>query len=195
MGKLVGMRYVRAAARLIAAIGLAIGVTYVPAEAADDERTYSLSNVELAQAFTAALNAHDVDALLTLFTEEDAGPMVSADRFAWQKFEIRLWALQQVAANAYADAYDYQATERGASWSADMYRDDWRAVGAERVSVTNTIWVHNGEVAEFTSRLVEPSDLELLGPLWRPGAAPELRASTCKWHAKRLRTAMPKTCC
>jgi hypothetical protein len=94
-------------------------------------------SIQLAHAFTAALNAHDEDALVALFTEDDAGPTVTADRFAWQNFEIRLWAQQQIQANIRTEGFDYRVTERGAAWNADVYRDDWgggrhyRAAGDE----------------------------------------------------------------
>jgi hypothetical protein len=43
-----------------------------------------------------------------LFTVADAGPTVTADRFAWQKLEITLWAQQQVRANTSVDAVRYR---------------------------------------------------------------------------------------
>ena len=109
-------------------------------------------SIQLAQAFTAALNAHDVDVLVELFTQYDAGPTVTADRFAWQKFEIRLWAQQQVQAGIRMEAYDYRVTEHGAAWTADAYREDWRAVGVTPLRVTNSIWVHNGQLAKRLQR-------------------------------------------
>src|SRR5689334_12118762 len=58
------------------------------AEMSSESRQEWPESIALARDFTAALNAHDVEALLALFTEEDAGPSVMADRSAWQKFEI-----------------------------------------------------------------------------------------------------------
>ncbi len=150
-------------------------VTVPSVEAARNEVTNAPTSIELAQAFTAALNAHDVDAVVGMFTEEDSGPTVNADRRAWQKFEIRLWAQQQIAADIRAEAFDYRATEQGATWSANLYRDDWGA-SVEFVAVTNSIWVHNGQLADFSSTLSEPRDLQRLGDLWRPGAAPDRTA-------------------
>ena len=46
-------------------------------------------NIKLAETFIAALNAHDVDAVVALFTDVEPGAVVSADRYAWEKFEIR----------------------------------------------------------------------------------------------------------
>ena len=40
-------------------------------------------------------------------------------------------------------------------------------------AVSNSIWVHNGQLADFSSTLSEPRDAERLGDLWRPGAAPD----------------------
>jgi hypothetical protein len=80
---------------------------------------------QLAHAFTAALNAR----------------------------EIRLWAQQQVQAGIRTVAYDFRVTENGAAWTADVYREDWRAVGVTPLRVTNSIWVHNGQLANFTSKL------------------------------------------
>jgi hypothetical protein len=145
--------------------------------------TEARSSIQLAQAFTAALNAHDVDAVVELFTEEDAGATVTADRFAWEKFEIRLWALQQAQGGFRGEAYDYRVTEHGAAWSADVYRDDWRALGVTAVRVLNTIWVHNGYVADFTSELGEPSDQLRLGRLWQPGTIPERPTVTWRPNA------------
>lgn len=43
------------------------------------------TSIELAQSLTAALNAYDADAVVQLFGEEDSGPTVTADRYAWGK--------------------------------------------------------------------------------------------------------------
>ncbi len=129
--------------------------------------------IELAQALTSALNNHDVEALVALFTDEDAGPTVTADRYAWLQFEIALWAEQQVAMNIRVDASDYRLTEHGAAWEAEVYRDDWSGRGVSSLPVTNSVWVHGGKLANFTSVLRDGRDAERLGGLWRPGAAPE----------------------
>jgi hypothetical protein len=129
--------------------------------------------IALAQAFTADLNAHDVDGLLELFTDEDAGPSVTADRYAWLKFEIRLWAQKQADTNLRMQAHEYRLTEQGAAWDADLYRDDWTAAGVAPLQVTNSIWVQNGRIANFTEKLRNSTDANQLGDLWRPGAAPE----------------------
>jgi hypothetical protein len=170
-----------ALALLSAATGLAFGftqasvrlVTPPAAEATSEQRSEVSPRVALAQAFTSALNAHDVDALVELFSEEDAGATVSADRYAWGKFEIRMWAEQQVRAGIQMEAYDYQDTAQGAAWNANVYRDDWLAAGLTAVPVRNSISVLHTHVADFTSRPREPGDLQLLGRLWQPGAAPE----------------------
>ena len=130
-------------------------------------------NIELAQALSRAINAGDVDEVVELFTEEHAGPTVVADRFAWEKFEIRLWALHETSMNMQVEAGRYQLTEHGATWGAIAYRDDWTAVGVYGLSVTNSIWVHNGKIASFTSVPRNPIDVQQLGNLWRPGATPE----------------------
>jgi len=167
-------------ALMATSIGLAFGFTLLAASlGANPEAEASRvlpdapDALQLAQAFTAALNAHDSDALIDLFTEEDAGPMVSADRFAWQKFEIRLWARQQIEAGIQTEAYAYRLSERGASWKADVYRADWNALGLPRLRVTNSIWVHHGRLAGFTSQPIEPGDVMMLGRLWQPGTTPE----------------------
>ena len=131
------------------------------------------ADIELAQAFTAALNAHDVDAVIELFTEEDSGPTITADAYAWQKFEIGLWAQQQVQASIRIDAYDYRLMHQGATWNADVYRDDWRQHGVDPLRVTNTISVRRGRLANFTSTPRNQYDAESLGRLWRPGVSPE----------------------
>jgi hypothetical protein len=118
-----------------------------------------------------ALNAHDVDALVELFTEMDAGPTITADRFAWQKSEIRQWARLQVQADIQTEDHDYRVTEHGVAWDADMYRDDWRALGLTPLRVTNSIRVQNGQLADFTSKPSEPSELQRLGRLWQPGGS------------------------
>jgi hypothetical protein len=88
--------FAAASALMTISTGLAGGFTLVSLRLgassraeASNIRTELPASIQLAQAFTAALNAHDVDALVELFTEEHAGPTVTADRFAWQKFEIR----------------------------------------------------------------------------------------------------------
>jgi hypothetical protein len=178
------------AAVMSASIGLAVGFTLaavhldaISGAEASSTGTELPSSIQLAQAFTAALNAHDVDAVVELFTEEDAGPTVTADRYAWEKFEIRLWAQQQAQGGFRADAYDYRVTDHGATWGADVYRDDWRALGVTAVRVLNTIWVHNGYVADFTSELGEPSDQLRLGRLWQPGTIPERPTVTWRPNA------------
>jgi hypothetical protein len=135
------------------------------------------TNLELAQAFTAAVNAQDVDSLVDLFTEEDAGPTVTADRFAWQKFEIRLWAQKAADMNIQVVAQQYRLTEQGAVWDADEYRDDWAAIGMRVLRVTNSICVHNGKIASFASTPSNPIDADQLGNLWQPGASPERTSS------------------
>jgi len=152
---------------------VALRIDTISSSVASNVGTELPGSIQLAQAFTAAVDAHDVDALVELFTEEDAGPSITADRFAWQKFEIRLWAEQQVQAGIRMEGYDYWATEHGAAWSADVYRDDWPALGVTALRVSNSIWVHNGYLADFTSELREPSDRLRLGRLWQPGVVPE----------------------
>jgi hypothetical protein len=127
--------------------------------------------IQLAQSVTTALNAHDVDALVDLFTDEDSGPTLTAERYAWQKSEIRQWAMQQVSANVRVDARNYRLSEYGATWDADVYRDDWTILGVEPLAVTNSIMVHNGRLAGFTAEPQLPSDVEALGSLWRPSAS------------------------
>jgi hypothetical protein len=130
-------------------------------------------NLELAQRFTAALNAHDVDALVELFTDdEDGGGTVHAERYAWNKFEIRAWAQQQVRADTHTDARDYRVTEHGAVWNAEVYREDWRRLGVDSLRVLNSIWVDDGKLVDFTSKPVDQHDAEQLGRLWRPRASP-----------------------
>jgi hypothetical protein len=136
-------------------------------------RTEGPDPIELAQALTAALNDHDVEALLALFTDEDAGPTVNADRYAWLKSEIALWAEQQVARNIHVSASQYRLTEHGAAWEAEVYRDDWSASGVASLSITNAIWVHDGKLANFTAKLVDQRDAERLADRWQPGATPE----------------------
>jgi hypothetical protein len=150
------------------AIACALAVTFVSVRVGE---TAPATSIELAQAFTVALNAHDVDALVELFTEDDSGPTLSADRYAWQKSEIRLWAQQQAAANIHVTAYDFQLTDTGATWNADVFRDDWQEWGVSLLPVANTIWVHDGKLADFTSTLRDPQDAERLSGLWRPGAS------------------------
>jgi hypothetical protein len=52
------------------------------------------------------------------------------------------------------------------------------ASGVEVVPVTNTLWVHNGRLADFTSTPTDSRDLERLGALWRTAAAPDRPAIT-----------------
>jgi len=141
-------------------------------------------SIALAQALTRTLNTHDLPELTDLFTDEDGGPTVMADRYAWLKSEIRLWAQLQADKNIHIDAYDYRTTEQGAAWSADVYRDDWTAVGVDPLRVTNSIWVHNGKIANFTEVARDSIDTEQLGPLWRPGSSPE-QAIDAPWRIWR----------
>jgi hypothetical protein len=156
----------------LVSIGLAVpfhgtlrSPAYPPTVGLNDGHTEAHPSIQIARALTEALNTHDIDALVELFTEEDAGPTVHADRFAWQKFEIRLWAQQQVAAGIWTDAYDYRATEHGATWKSDVYRADWSDAGIESVAVANSIWIHKGKLADFTSTLSDSRDLQRLGRL------------------------------
>src|SRR5574341_1874497 len=79
----------------------------VPPVVAASEVGVQPAHLALAQAFTAALNAHDVEALVDLFSDEGAGPTVRADRYAWTKFEIRLWTQHQIRSNIRVDASEY----------------------------------------------------------------------------------------
>jgi hypothetical protein len=117
----------------------------------------------------------DADALVELFTEEDAGSTVTVARFAWQRFEIRLWAQQQIQAGIRTQAYGHRVTEHGADWQADVHRDDWSALGLTALAVKNSIVVHNGQLAAFTSILSDPRDLQRLGRLWQPGTVRSAR--------------------
>jgi hypothetical protein len=63
-------------------VSVRLGTVGVAVEVVNDDHTIEPISIQLAQAFTAALNAHDVDALVELFTEDDAGPSVNADRYA-----------------------------------------------------------------------------------------------------------------
>jgi hypothetical protein len=65
--------------------------------------------------------------------------------------------------NIHVVAYDYQLSEHSATWDAAVYRDDWTAVGVNPLVVTNSIWVHNGKIASFTSVPRDPADVEQLG--------------------------------
>jgi hypothetical protein len=140
-----------------------------------EEKTESLASsavpIQLAQTFTAALNAHNVNAVVELFTDEGSGPTVNADAYAWHKFEIGQWAQQQVSANIRVEARNYRLSEYGATWDADVYRDDWAALGVQSLPVTNSIKLHNGKLATFTSEPEQPRDVQALGILWRPSAS------------------------
>ena len=169
----------------LASIGLAVtfyGTLRSPGSptsvGVNDGRQATHPSIQAAGAFTEALNTHDIDALVELFTDEDAGATVHADRFAWQKFEIRLWAEQQVAAGIWTDAYDYRVTETGATWNADIYRADWSNVGVESVAVVNSIRIHKDKLADFTSTLSDSRDLQRLGRLWQPWVKPRAPHNT-----------------
>ena len=71
------------------------------------------------------------------------------------------------------DAYDYRATDQGAAWSADVYREDWHQVAIDDLQVMNAIWIRNGKLADFTSKPRDQHHADRLGALWRPGALPE----------------------
>jgi len=146
----------------------------VPSVMAQNDPAAQIStSLVLAQAFTTALNAHDVDELVSLFSEDGPGATVHADRYAWTTFEIRLWAQHQVRANIRADVDEYQITDHGAAWNATVYRDDWRDSGMESVPLLNSIWVEDGKIMDFTSKLANLGDAERLAQLWRPGSLPD----------------------
>jgi hypothetical protein len=146
----------------------------LPAAVASSVTSSPPNHLELAQHFTIALNAHDVDALVELFTDDDDnnGASVHADRYAWNKVEIRAWAQQQVRANTYMDARDHRVTRNGAAWNAELYREDWRQLGVYSVSMLNSIWVQNGKLVDFTSTPLDHHDVVQLGRLWQPGVSP-----------------------
>jgi hypothetical protein len=168
-----------AARTAIVAVAAGLAVALVAAHvapsalASTDVGAQPLASPELARAFTDALNAHDVDALVDMFGDAEAGPTVQAERYAWNRYEIRLWAQLQARANIRVDAYDYQATEHGATWSATVHRDDWQAAGVEGLAQTHSIWVEDGKIVALTATLTDPRDAGRLGHLWRPGASPD----------------------
>jgi len=157
-------------ASALAAISIALVLVSVPAAmgASVDDEVGTPASIELAQAFTSALNAHDVDRVVDMFTEDDAGATVTADAYAWTKFEIRLWAQRQALQRVHVSAHDFQVIERGAAWNADVFRNDWQIWGVSLLPVSNTIWVHDGKIANFTSILRDPRDARLLSSLWEP---------------------------
>jgi hypothetical protein len=165
-------------AAIAVTVGFALAVIFAradtsgPALASNDPAAQIPGNVALAQAFTAALNAHDVDALVGMFSEEGPGATVHADRYAWTYFEIRRWAEYQVRENIFVEADEYWVTDHGAGWNATVDRTDWRALGMSAVPVFNSIFVQDGKLMDFTSRLANPADAERLQHLWRPGSLP-----------------------
>lgn len=161
----------RASTLLVSAVAAVLMILPGVSSAAHEEPLSATSHIVLAQTFTEMLNAHDVDGLVDLFTEDDSGPTVNADGYAWQKFEIRIWAQQQVAQNIYVNAYDFQVTDRGAAWNAEVFRDDWQEWGVDLLPVANSIWVHEGKLANFTSVPRDPQDLVRLSGLWRPDSS------------------------
>jgi hypothetical protein len=148
----------------LVAVGVMLATTGVSARGSSVELEHQRqpTAIELAQAFTAALNSHDVDALMALFTDDDAGPTLTAERFAWHRYEIRLWARDQIVLRVGAQAHDYRLTDHGAAWDADVYRDDWADLGLATVAVTNTIWVHGDRIADLTSKPRDPRVASLL---------------------------------
>jgi hypothetical protein len=180
------------AAAFICALMLARADTSAPAAASTDFGAQPTSSVALAQALTAALNTHDVEALVQLFSEEGPGATVHADRYAWTKYEIRLWAQQQVRANIQIDAHDYWVTDHGAAWNATVYRQDWRELGVNALPVLNAISVADGKLMDFTARRrthSTPSGCSTCGgrgryPITRPGEldSPALAAER-RWTA------------
>jgi hypothetical protein len=154
-------------ASLIVALASVLLIAGAPAEAADSMQMESQDGIALAQAFTAALNDHDVDTVVAMFNYEDAGPTLTAEDSASQKFEIRRWAEDQVLANIIIDGYAYRVTSNGASWYATVHRDDWQALGADPVLVADSLVVQNGQLENFTSRLRNPVDARMLVSVWR----------------------------
>jgi hypothetical protein len=148
----------------------------VPPVVAASEVGVQPAHLALAHAFTAALNAHDVEALVDLFSDEGAGPTVHADRYAWTKFEICLWTQHQIRSNIRVDASEYWATDHGAGWRATVHREDLREAGVDGLPVFNTIFVEGGKIVDFTSKLANPRDAERLQHLWRPGSLPDYPA-------------------
>jgi hypothetical protein len=154
----------------MAAIGIALSLLTAPVAitASLDEHIDVPASIQLAQAFMSSLNEHDVDRVVEMFTDEDSGPTVNADAYAWEKFEIRLWAQRQALQRIHVTGYDFQVTEHGATWNADVFRDDWQEWGVDLLPVSNSIWVHDGRIANFTSVLRDPSDARRLSSLWEP---------------------------
>jgi hypothetical protein len=154
-------------ASLIVALAGVLLLAQAPAEAAGSNQMESQDGIALAKAFTAALNDHDVYTLVAMLSGEDAGPTLTAEVSAWQRFEIRRWAEDQVLANISIDGYSYRATSTGASWYAAVHRDDWQALGADPVLVADSVVVQNGQIEDFTSRLRSPLDARMLASVWR----------------------------
>src|SRR5262245_15135440 len=104
---------------------------------ADGGRAAATAGPELAQAFTAALNGHDADRWRELFGEAGGRRTVEADRSAWNRYELRLWAEQQFRSNIRVQGFDYRPTEDGATWTSLASRDDWSGLGARALALSN----------------------------------------------------------
>jgi PKD domain len=163
--------------------------------------------IQLAQALTTALNDHDVDALVDLFTEEDSGPTVNADHHAWQKFEIRQWARQQVsdfdgtsssdpdAGDTLTYAWDFNADGATDSTSATA---SYTYASAGSIAATLTVTDTRG-VWNTASATITPGNTPPLANIASP--APRARGASATRSASRARRPIsnrarcPRRCC
>lgn len=129
------------------------------------------SELTLAAALVDALNHGDEGGMVALF---DAEATVTADRYAWTRFEIHLWARAQIAASIVMEPEGpYQAVPNRAMWTARVRRADWRERGADWVRMANQILTQDGHIMDFTSVPLDGASVIPLGNLWRPGSTPD----------------------
>jgi hypothetical protein len=129
------------------------------------------SDLALASALVDALNRGDEGGIVALFDPEAT---VTADRYAWTHFEIRLWARAQIAASIVIEPEaPYQAVPNRAMWTARVRRADWRERGVDWVRMSNRILTEDGRIMDFTSVPLDGASVLPLGNLWRPGSTPD----------------------
>ena len=139
------------------------------------------TGADAAASLVAAMNSGDVDGVVSLFADEAT---VYADRYAWLDYEIRIWAEINVDRGLIVEPRGpIQDMGQHVVWQAALTRNDWRAVGVERLDVSEDALIEDGKITSLTVTPLDPNEVARLGDLWQPRAAPS--ASEIQQHGQQ----------
>lgn len=137
---------------------LLIAPLYVSAQGTDPE--------SVIRAIIDALNAKNIDAALALVADDAVitliPPPPGTTGVFTGKEEIRGWWEQYVADNSVTELSDFQVDGDNATWSAEIWADEFRALGVAPLDYRGEGIVQGGLLKSYTWKMTDQS-LEKLG--------------------------------